>query len=66
VRVFGGRLRETIPAPGGNAKFRWAGTKDFSRLALSGLERKILKGLQGKKSAGKPFADGKTAVKRDK
>jgi A/G-specific adenine glycosylase len=66
VRVFDGRLREAIPTPMGSVEFRWAGPKDFSRLALSGLERKILKGLQDKTSAGKPFADGKTAVKRDK
>ena len=66
VRVFDGRLREAIPTPMGNVKFRWAGPKDFSRLALSSLERKILKGLQAKRSAGKPFADGKTAVKHDK
>jgi A/G-specific adenine glycosylase len=66
VRVFDGGLRKATPTPMGNVKFRWAGPKDFARLALSSLERKILKGLQGRKSAGKPFADGKTAVKRDK
>jgi A/G-specific adenine glycosylase len=66
VRVFNSKPPEASPPPMGNVKFRWAGPKDFSRLALSRLERKILKGLQGKKSAGKPFADGKTAVKRDK
>jgi A/G-specific adenine glycosylase len=66
VRVFDGGLREAIPTPMGNVKFRWAGPKDFSRLALSSLERKILKGLQARKPVGKPFADGKTAGKHDK
>jgi A/G-specific adenine glycosylase len=54
VRVLDGRLREAIPTPGGNVKFRWAGPKDFSRLAISRLEMKILKGLQAYK---KPFPD---------
>jgi hypothetical protein len=66
VTVFDGRLRESMPTPGGAVKFQWAGPDDFSRLALSRLEMKILKGLQARRSAGKPFADGKTAVKRDK
>jgi A/G-specific adenine glycosylase len=66
VRVFDGRLREAVPPPGGAVKFQWAGPDDFHRLALSGLEMRILKGLQALKSAGKPFADGKTVVKRVK
>jgi adenine-specific DNA glycosylase len=64
VRVFDGRLRDAIPASGGAVKFCWAGKSDFSRLALSRLERKILKELQARKPFGEIFADGKTAVKR--
>jgi A/G-specific adenine glycosylase len=64
VRVFDGRLRDAIPSSGGTVKFRWAGKSDFSRFALSRLERKILKELQARKPAGATFADGKTAAKR--
>jgi A/G-specific adenine glycosylase len=49
VSVFDGRLREAIPPPGGSVIFRWAGKRDFSRLALSRLEMKILKELQARK-----------------
>ena len=49
VRVFDGRLREAIPPSGSNMKFRWAVPRDFSRLALSRLEMKILKEMQARK-----------------
>jgi A/G-specific adenine glycosylase len=64
VRVFDGRLRDAIPTSGGTVKFRWAGKTDFSRLALSRLEMKILKELQARKPVGATFADGNTAGKR--
>ena len=66
VQVFDGRLREAIQAPGSSVNFRWAGKSEFSRLALSRLEMKILKGLQARKPVGETFADGKTAAKRVK
>lgn len=66
VRVYDGRLRDAIPPSGGSVKFQWAGKDDFPRLALSRLEMKILTGLRTRKPAGLTFANGKTAVKRDK
>jgi A/G-specific adenine glycosylase len=66
VHVFAGKVREATPAAKKDLHFRWVSMKGFSRIALSGLERKILKRIQTLPLGEKPFADGQTGAKRVK
>jgi A/G-specific adenine glycosylase len=45
VHVFPCKIRGAVPDSEDDVKLRWVGTKGLSRLAVSGLEKKILKAL---------------------
>jgi hypothetical protein len=45
VHVFPCRIRGAIPDSGGDVQLRWVGIQGISRLAVSRLEKKILKAL---------------------
>jgi A/G-specific adenine glycosylase len=45
VNVFACKIRGAIPDSGGDVQLRWVGRKGLSRLAVSRLEKKILKAL---------------------
>jgi A/G-specific adenine glycosylase len=66
VRVFACALRGAIPDSGGGVQWRWVGMKGLSRLAVSRLERKILKAMRPIQPVARPFDDGKTALKHVK
>jgi A/G-specific adenine glycosylase len=54
VHVFPCTIRGAIPDSGGDVQLRWVGMKGISRLAVSRLEKKILKALPSCKN---PFLD---------
>jgi A/G-specific adenine glycosylase len=66
VHVFACTIRGAIPDSGGDVLLRWVGMKGISRLAVSRLEKKILKALCLVPPVAKPFDDGKTVLKRVK
>ena len=66
VHVFACTIRGAIPDSGGDVRLRWVGRRGLSRLAVSRLERKILKALRLVPPVAKPFDDGKTALKHAK
>jgi A/G-specific adenine glycosylase len=66
VHVFACTIRGAIPESGGDVRLRWVGRRGLSHLAVSRLERKILKALRLVPPVAKPFDDGKTATKRAK
>lgn len=45
VHVFACKVRGALPYSGGDVQMRWVGRKGLSRLAVSRLEKKILKAL---------------------
>jgi A/G-specific adenine glycosylase len=66
VHVFACTIRGAIPDAGSNVQLRWVEIKGVSRLAVSRLEKKILKAMRLVPPVAKPFDDGKTALKRVK
>jgi A/G-specific adenine glycosylase len=55
VHVLPCKIRGAIPDSGGNAQLRWVGMKGISRLAVSRLEKKILKALQACPTGREPI-----------
>jgi len=55
VHVFACTIRGAIPDAGWHVQLRWVGMKAISRLAVSGLEKKILKALPSFSPGRKPI-----------
>ena len=55
VHVFDCTIRGGIPDAGGEVQWRWVGMKGLSRLAVSMLEKKILKALPSFSTCRKPI-----------
>lgn len=66
VRVLPVAIRGPVPHAGRSVQWNGVGTRGFSRLAVSRLERKILAALRSLRPAGKPIEDGKATPKRVK